>query len=416
MNVNFLQENQEQLYQSMKDTGYSSGYIFRFQVLVRYILTNNEHENWDSYVDIYESFKRTTASLCVMKQARAVFSGIKRFHLEGICPGGKGHHAIIHHDIFDDLVPEFRQLITYYRCSEKERGKKEGTIYTESNCAVTFLFSMQKNGCPSLAGISESAMLSFFLDEDGCLAKSQTYVKNLRAVFKAGLSWKHDECRHVLCLLPRIRRSRKIIQYLTNDETAKVKDILRNPGAALSLRDRAIGLLLVHYGIRRSDISGLKMDSIDWDKSLIKITQQKTDYPYEMPLIPIVGNAIYDYITLERGDTSIPYVFLTQRTPCRHEIGVTTVNDVVGRILKAAGLRQNPGERRGAHIFRHHFATALMGNGIPQPVISMAMGHSDPGSVETYLAADFMHLKECALSIEKYPINEEVFSVCGHLN
>ena len=50
-----------------------------------------------------------------------------------------------------------------------------------------------------------------------------------------------------------------------------------------------------------------------------------------------------------------------------------------------------------------------MGNGIPQPVISKSMGHTDPVSVETYLYADFAHLKECALSIENYPVPEEVF-------
>jgi len=77
--------------------------------------------------------------------------------------------------------------------------------------------------------------------------------------------------------------------------------------------------------------------------------------------------------------------------------------------MKTANIRQSTGDRRGFHIFRHRVATELLGSGVPQPVISRALGHTSPDSLEAYLSADFKHLKECALSIERFSMPEGVF-------
>ena len=75
------------------------------------------------------------------------------------------------------------------------------------------------------------------------------------------------------------------------------------------------------------------------------------------------------------------------------------------------GIRQDKGARKGTHIFRHYLASSLMGNGIPQPIISRTLGHTSPDSLEPYLRADFVHLKECALSIENFSVAEDVFAL-----
>ncbi|MGV8983124.1 hypothetical protein [Clostridium sp.] len=75
------------------------------------------------------------------------------------------------------------------------------------------------------------------------------------------------------------------------------------------------------------------------------------------------------------------------------------------------GIRQDKGARKGTHIFRHYLASCLMSNGIPQPIISRTLGHTSPDSLEPYLRADFVHLKECALSIEKFSVAEDVFDL-----
>ena len=67
--------------------------------------------------------------------------------------------------------------------------------------------------------------------------------------------------------------------------------------------------------------------------------------------------------------------------------------------------------RKGAHLFRHNLATSFSRHDIPHPVISATLGHVDPDSLDHYLFADIRHLRDCAISIECYPVGKEVFSL-----
>ena len=77
--------------------------------------------------------------------------------------------------------------------------------------------------------------------------------------------------------------------------------------------------------------------------------------------------------------------------------------------MDRADIRKNKGDRRGTHIFRHRAATVMAENNIPAPVISATLGHTSPKALDSYLSADIVHLRECAIDISEYPIAEEVF-------
>jgi len=301
-------------------------------------------------------------------------------------------------------------MIDFYCKTEKERGKKLTTIHSEAMNAASFLYAMQKKGFESLGAVTEEAVLSFFLSDEDELIKSCSYKKNIRAVFKAGIAWKELECRKVLYFLPLLREKRKNIQYLTKEEVQKIRDTIDNPLSGLSQRDRAIGMLLLHTGLRGCDIAALEMDSINWTAEKLWIIQHKTEIPLELPLMPIVGNVIYDYVTAERPDSDHRFLFLSETRPFT-PLASRSIGSIVTKILRVVGIRQDKGARKGTHIFRHYLASFLMGNGIPQPIISRTLGHTSPDSLEPYLRADFVHLKECALSIEKFPVVDEVFAL-----
>lgn len=116
------------------------------------------------------------------------------------------------------------------------------------------------------------------------------------------------------------------------------------------------------------------------------------------------------YIAEERPDTGDVYLFLSEIFP-HSPIGGNGIASIVGRAFQAAGIRQNAGDRKGSHLFRHYLASALLENGVPQPVISRTLGHTAPESLEPYLKTDFVHLKECALSIRQFPLSMEVLAM-----
>ena len=268
--------------------------------------------------------------------------------------------------------------------------------------------SLQEKGINALDKISEEAVLGFFVSSDGTKLRGYSSKNNIAAVLKACEPfYPNGSCSKVLAFLPALHKKRKNIQYLTSEEIVKVKTALNSEESSLHLRDKAVGLLVLYTGLRCCDIVGMTMDCIDWSKDLIRVKQQKTDVPLELPLTAIVGNAIFDYITKERPKTERDEIFLSQTRP----FGVlksASLWDVANKIMKVAYIRQGKGDRRGFHIFRHHLATTLLGNGIPQPVISRTLGHTSPGSLDAYLSADFPHLKECSLSVERFPSRKEV--------
>jgi len=410
MNVQHLRERYPQLISHMKKSGYSGLYISRIEREIRRIILQAEVKGWKSYTDVYLGYTKASQSSSYLREKRTILGAIENFETLGLNPGNRHRHRILKKTGYDALSEEFKSLIDHYCKSEKIRGKKETTIYTESHNATTFLLALQEKGMDTLGKIAEKGVLEIFTGQNGSPSRSCSYKKNIAAVFKAGVSFfPQNLCARVLSYLPALRERRKNIQYLTSEEISRIKSVLTDKKSALSLRDKAVGLLALYTGLRGCDIAGLSMDDIDWLNDRIHIRQQKTDVPFELPLSAVVGNTIYDYLTLERPKIDHLEIFITQCHPYTR-LQSKSISNIARKIMSVAKIREMAGDRKGFHLFRHHVATALLGNGIPQPVISRTLGHTSPASLNSYLSADFPHLKECALSIERFPLRKEVLN------
>lgn len=408
MDFQNLLEHHQELLSYMESNGYSEIYNSRFRDEINWILRNATTKQWASYTDVYLEYTHISHSNVYLREKRTIIGAIEQFDVYGNYPNGRRRHTLFNRGAYHLLVPEFQELIDFYRKAEEKRKKKDTTIYNESHHAASFLLALQKDGADSLEKITEEQVISFFVSEEGVLNKSCSYKKDIAAVFKAGLAWNKNECGRILCFLPALRETRKNIQYLTEEEVSIIHAALDDFENNLALRDRAIGKLLMYTGLRSCDVAGMALNAVDWKNNRIHIHQQKTEVPLELQLSAIVGNAIYDYLLSERLDSSESHLFLTLTKPFT-PLNSRSIGNIAGKIMKVAGIRQSLGMRKGTHIFRHHVASALLGNGTPQPVISRTLGHTAPDSLEPYLRADFIHLKECALDISDFPVASEVF-------
>ena len=409
MNVQNLRDNYPKLISHMESNGYSKTYVARFKREIEKILTAVNSKEWSCYTDVYLEYTKTSHSPYALREKRTIIGAIEQFEVHGRYPNGRRRHELFERGSYPLLSPEFKSVIDLYCEVGKKRGKKPTAIYTESHSASTFFLSLQQKGINSLEKTTEKVVLSIFMSPDETQIKSCSYKKNIAAVLKACIPYHPETCPRILAFLPALRETRKNIQYLTSEEVQKIKETLADDKKLLTLRDRAIGMLVLYTGLRGCDIAGLTFDTIDWDNDFINIRQQKTQNTLELPLTAVVGNAIYDYLTSERPHTESRYIFISQLKPY-DRLKNRSVGNVAVQIMKAAGIRQSKGDRKGFHIFRHHLATTLLGEGVPQPVISRILGHTSADSLESYLRADFPHLKECALSIERFSVPKEVFS------
>jgi len=408
MNVENLRNNYPKLIAFMENEGYYPNYVYKVWREIQRILNMADKKAWRSYSDVYEEYAKRLRPSEYLRHKRTFLGIIEHFEVYEQYPDRRRRQKVARRDKYPLLTDEFKAVIDYYCAAEQKRGKKDSTIYTESHNAATFLYTLQEKGYDSLQSITEEAVLSVFVGGNERSRRSYSHKKNVVAVFKACIPQDPETFDRVLSYFPVLREKRKNIQYLLPEEIIALKQSFVDENSPLSLRDKAIGTMALNTGLRQCDIAGLKLDSIDWESDLLLVSQQKTEAPLELPLTAITGNAVYDYLTIERPKTKSEYVFISCHRPYTR-LKSASLNNVASKIMDAAGIRQADGDRRGFHIFRHRLATELLGNGVARPVISHILGHEDPDSLGPYLSADFVHLKECALSVERFPMDEGVF-------
>lgn len=399
----------DELIQCMQCHGYAKSYYRQLKTEINWLKKNGVA------IDSYESACRIregqTSSPEMKRRYRLVYGILKRFDLHGICPDYRIREPLFHYGAYYQLCPEFQAIIELYRQAGETHGLKVKTIKGNVSGGANFLLAMQTKGFFSLTEITEEDTMAFFTDSSGMIALSDQYRKEIAAVFKVDLGKYAADARRILSYLPRTRNRRKNIAYLKPEETANIHGALADGGAGrLSLRNRAIGTLLYYTGLRACDIANLTFSDIDWDNDEIRLVQAKTNAPLALPMSPVVGNALYDYIAIERPESADPHVFLGARRPY-DPMTSSAMWHASSHIYDAAGIRQGDGERRGTHLFRYNAATTFISNGIPRPVASAVLGHENPSSLDYYTFADLAHLRECALSIEDFPVREGVFDI-----
>lgn len=410
MSFDYLKIHKDELLQNMKDIGYSEQYRRLFESVSQLILNNADEYGWTTYFDVYEYYLSKELSIFKTKVYACVIGAMLKFENEHSFPIPGQRVSIAKLSKYNFLSDEFKELIDHFEKTHNLIGNKYSTIHGVHKIGVSFFFAMQEKGRYSLSSIMEADVISHFRAKDGSLRCGYGTAALLKRLLRCGMDCKYDECKILLSYIPIFPKARKTIPYLKDDEVKELR-IFIDTSDSVSLRDKAICLTLLFTGLRRGDIANLKQNDIDWEHDTLCITQEKTGLPVSIPLIPALGNALYDYLSLERPESNDPHVFLS----CTYfhmssPITGAAINSMLKKVFEAAGLRQNIGDRIYPHLFRHHMAIKMLGSNIPQPVISKTMGHASPSSIEKYLSSDIVHLKECSISIEAYPVAKEVFT------
>lgn len=404
-----LLQHADELIRYMEDENYSQSYVLLLKTEINWLKKNGYSVS--SYEEACQFRQSQTESPEMQRRYRLEYGILKRFDLDGIFPDYRMKEPLIKRGSYHQLNPIFREVVDTYHTTELKRGLKPQTIKGNMSAVSCYLLSMQNKGCCNLSDINEKATLAFFTDDSGNVALSNGYRKQISLVFKADLGKFNEDAKRILAYLPKTRPHRKNIQYLQPEEVERLHESLFPDAAStLTLRNRAIGVLLFFTALRACDIAALTLEEIDWENDEIRLVQDKTDVPLILPMSAMVGNALYDYIVSERPDSNEKHVFLSKNRPY-DPISPSAIFSIASKLYDAASIRMEPGERRSSHLFRYNAATTLISKGVPRPVVSAILGHEDPASLDYYTFADIPHLRECALSIAKFPVKKGVFDL-----
>jgi len=166
---------------------------------------------------------------------------------------------------------------------------------------------------------------------------------------------------------------------------------------ALGRRDFAMLLLAARYGMRSSDIRGLRFDQVHWREQRILLVLSKTQRRLELPLLADVDHALVSYIRHGRPACGAREIFVRHLAPVSRLAQRNSLWSVMHRALKAARVTIPSGER-GLRLLRHSAATSLLGRGVRLDTISDILGHACVDTTRRYAQVDLASLRTVALS------------------
>ena len=169
-----------------------------------------------------------------------------------------------------------------------------------------------------------------------------------------------------------------VIKPLTGEQIQQILACCTNYTSGL--RDRAIIMLIYDSGLRRSEVSNIKLEDVDLQRGAIKVMGKGAKERY-VAMGNATKNAIMQYL-YRRKDTS-PWLFVTHYKDnpgrmCPHSIGLT-----IRRTMRRAGIT---GVKTGPHTLRHSFATTSIRNGANLFYVQSLLGHSTLNMTRRYAA------------------------------
>ena len=179
-------------------------------------------------------------------------------------------------------------------------------------------------------------------------------------------------------------RLSSVPRYLEADEIERVIATC-DPANPAGLRDRAMFLLMARLGLRAGDITALRFDHLDWINARIQVCG-KSRRAVALPLPQDAGDAVLEYLEKARPRSDRQRLFLTAVAPYRPIGNVCTISNIVARALRRAGIEKTG--PRGAHLFRHSAATALLRGGATLDEIQTLLRHRSSTTTAIYAKVD----------------------------
>ena len=216
-------------------------------------------------------------------------------------------------------------------------------------------------------------------------AKPATINRRLAAV-RAYAAWAHDTGVIPANPVSNIRgekRSRPYPRWLSKQEDFRLqRELDRLLLAATTeqrrlraVRDRSIVTLMLHTGLRVSEVCALNLDDISLTerKGTLHVRRGKGMKERSIPLNKTARRALLDWLR-QRPETANEAVFTTLRGAEKHRIQPRSIQKTLEDVARRSGIAVTP------HVLRHTFAKRLVDAGVGLEKVAELLGHA---SIET---------------------------------
>lgn len=362
-------------------------YKFMCNELIR-MYESHEIESIDDYISyLYRSKKKV---LYVWNQI-SMAQRIHAFVENGVLP-------IVHRDVerYNLLPQQYKEVMSLTLRFLDDTGKSPRVLQKYKELMRLFFYHLFEKDVIQLCDVAIAHVESFFCDDNG-IKRGRATASDLRYFLRLSYNATNEpHLERISLLVPNIKGMRENYPILSKAELQKIEQVILDRSNELTLSDRAISALAFYTGMRSGDICLLRHDNFNWKDKKIVLKQAKTGKEITICLDPVFGNVVYEYIVNERPKVPSPYIFIRKKNHKRIDSHV--IYKVSVKLFFLAGIRIKDG-RRGMHILRHSFASALIEHDAELPIVSAALGHSNVTSSLVYLNTDEKRLKKCGIDL-----------------
>jgi len=173
------------------------------------------------------------------------------------------------------------------------------------------------------------------------------------------------------------RRPARLPHYLTEDETHRLFDVVRD-----SPRDSAIMHVLAYCGLRVGELCRLSVEDVDLSSNILHVRSGKGDRDREV-IIEEKTRAAIDRYTTERA-------LAGQSGGRLFPVSPVTVERMVRSSAETAQINR----RVTPHMLRHTLATTLLSRGCDIRYIQKLLGHASVATTQIYTHVDTAALRD----------------------
>jgi len=189
------------------------------------------------------------------------------------------------------------------------------------------------------------------------------------------------------------KRPERLPVILSEEEVGRLIE------SACSPYHRVILMTLYGTGLRREELSRLKLTDVDSQRMVIHVRQGKGNKDRDVTLSPRLLEVLRAYWKWRK-----PKVYLfpsLYRNRPEQPITAKTIWYAVREAARRAGIKK----RVSPHILRHSWATHLLERGTDLKAIQVLLGHVDLESTTIYLHLSQRHLQAVNNPIDALPIS-----------
>lgn len=278
-------------------------------------------------------------------------------------------------------VCDFEKLINSFLTCKKIEGCLPNTLLQYKYVITRFIETVNMN----IFKVTTNA-IRYYLGILG-IENQNSYVDSVRRTLNSFFQWMENEdliAKNPCKRIKRIKIEKKMEMPYTDEEITKMQD------ACISAKETALIDLITGTGIRREEITKIKLDDIDFFNESIIIHGKgaKDRIVYFSSRCKV---HLQYYLASRNYDSE--YLFASDRKP--H--GKLTVNSLHGYV-KNIGIRAGVSNVH-LHRFRKWFATSMINKGVKIQDLKEIMGHE---SIETtnsyYIFSNIARIKtECKI-------------------